>query len=84
MHLFDLFYKLSAMEFGKIVYMRKHCPMMSGLKKVAYVVKVICEPLVLYKLGELDYRFYDGENTVQLQIFSYIQLAFVLVVSLFI
>ncbi len=72
------------MEFGKIVYMRKHCPMMSGLKKLAYVIKVIYEPFILLYLGELNYRFYDGENTVQMQILYYIQLAFVLVVSLFI
>ena len=76
--MFDLFYKLSAMEFGKVVFLRKHCPLMKAIKKFLFVMKIIYEPIILFTIGELEYRFYDGENTLQLKLYSYVQTGFVL------
>ena len=51
---------------------------MKAIKKFLFVMKIIYEPIILFTIGELEYRFYDGENTLQLKLYSYVQTGFVL------
>ncbi len=82
-HLFDLFYKISSQEFGKVVFSRNHCMIMKTLKFFAYFFKIVYEPLILFSLKAHEYYFYEGKDQSLYHVLCYVQTGFVLVVSLY-